>query len=211
MSTNLLNKEYKDISGYNEMKFIKNKYDDSRKFIFVHIPKNGGSSLERMLNLGGGIFSIKDFSTVINIDDYYKFTIVRNPFDKMVSAFTYLRSGKQPVDKPYFDIIIKYKDVNDFLKNYLSIDNNLFKIAHFTPQNLWLKINGVNKMDYVGRLEDYNNSVKTIFTNINVNINNITHTNKSNRGDYKGYFNDESIEIMNRLYKDDLNEFGYEY
>lgn len=211
MNTNTLKQERNDLSGYNEMKFIKNKYNENKKYIFVHIPKNGGSSLERMLNLGGGIFSIKDFSTVINIDDYYKFTIVRNPFDKMVSAFTYLRSGKERVDRPYFNIVKDYKDVNDFLKNYLSVDDNLFKIAHFTPQNLWLKINGVNKMDYVGRLENYNDSVKTIFDNINVNLNNVIHTNKSNRGGYKEYFNDESIEIMNKLYKDDLKEFGYGY
>lgn len=211
MNTKLLKEEPNELSGYNEMRFIKNKYNDEQKFIFVHIPKNGGSSLTHMLSMGGGIFTIKDFSTVLNIDDYYKFTIVRNPFDKIVSAFTYLRSGKEPVDRPFYDITTKFKDVNDFIINYLNVGDNLYKIAHFTPQNLWLKINGVNKMDYIGRLEDYDESVKTICDSIGVNIKSVIHTNKSNRGEYRKYFNDESVKIMNNLYKDDLKEFGYEY
>lgn len=202
----------KDIGGYNEMKFLPNKYNENKKFIFVHIPKNGGSSIERMLGMGGGIFSVKDFASELDINKYYKFGFVRNPFDRLVSAYTYLKSGKELVDRHFYNIVTKYPTINNFIIDFLNKEDNLYKIPHFTPQHLWLKLDGEYVMDYIGKVENYNESVKEIFSAIGLkHTQNIVHTNKSNRGDYRNYFNDETVEIVSNLYFEDMSDFNYKF
>mgnify|MGYP000120832101 CR=1 FL=1 len=69
------------------------------KTIFVHNPRAGGSSLERYLGLKyafgksiGGHATIKDFEKKFPLSEYYKFVIIRNPWDRFVSSYLHLKS-----------------------------------------------------------------------------------------------------------------------
>ena len=69
------------------------------KTIFIHIPKNAGTSIEEYFgnnsfkvqpNKHDNIYDIKKmFPNPYN--NYRKFTVIRNPYDKMVSWYFYLR------------------------------------------------------------------------------------------------------------------------
>ena len=72
---------------------------DEHKAIFIHIPKNAGTSIETLF--ANSSFRIQPYKHA-NIheikrkflelyDSHRKFTIVRNPYDKMVSWYFYLK------------------------------------------------------------------------------------------------------------------------
>jgi hypothetical protein len=73
--------------------FKTNMINNEYKFIFMHITKTGGSSIEKLFNYEG----IKHQRPIelINIlgqttwDSYFKFTFVRNPWDRTVSEYFY--------------------------------------------------------------------------------------------------------------------------
>ena len=81
---------------------------NKHKIIFVHIPKTGGTSIEKALKLtsrekGYGVNKEKkavqhyDYNEYRNslgsekFDKYYKFTISRNPYEKVISEFFWLK------------------------------------------------------------------------------------------------------------------------
>ena len=75
--------------GRNEVLSLRS-YDEY-KCIFVHVPRTGGVAIAKSLfgNLGGSHISISLYRKVFSdvFDGYYKFTFVRNPWDRLVSAY----------------------------------------------------------------------------------------------------------------------------
>ena len=74
---------------------------EEHKTIFIHIPKNAGTAIETLF--GNSSFKIqppkhaniheikKTFPEIY--DSYSTFTIIRNPYDKMVSWYFYLKDN----------------------------------------------------------------------------------------------------------------------
>ncbi len=191
-------------------------YDDLR-CIFVHIPKNAGVSVCQALFgcLAGGHLTARTYRVIFGperYDSYYKFTFVRNPWDRLVSSYTFLKhGGYNDQDASWSrEHLSAHRDFRSFVRNSLTPEM-IYAKQHFIPQ--WEYVvdrRGKNAMDFLGRFEALEADVNHVAQRLGVNMN-LPRTNTSPRGDYRTYYDDPCAEIVARLYARDIEMFGYKF
>lgn len=191
---------------------------DKRRAIFVHIPKCAGVAVKRALfqNLSGGHTKLPTYCRVFEprlFLAYFKFTFVRNPWDRLVSAYHFLREGGYgDADKAWFERELgMYADFDDFVRNWLRVEN-LHKHIHFCPQGEFLedKNNSGVRVDYVGFYENIENDFNYIARRLGVD-NYLKKGNTSAHRSYKNYYSDTTREIVHGIYSKDIERFGYDF
>ena len=107
--------------------------------IFIHIPKTAGISVTQALfgNYADGHTTIKNYKKKFlpqTVEKYFKFTFVRNPYDRLYSAYNFLKKGGMNAeDKQWADSnISEYNDFEDFVFNWLTKEN-AYGRTHFVP------------------------------------------------------------------------------
>jgi len=189
------------------------------KFIFIHIPKTSGNSLSLFLkdfidnkvlqkssNMGEkqGIsilcekkkecikhVDIKYYENTYGekINDYFKFTIVRNPYDRMLS-FYFFSKGKNNQKFKRNQYINFIKKNESFQYKYI---DNTFYIIHF--ENL---INELKNIECFKKIVDFNN-----YPTLNASSN--------SKRNYNEIYDKELKDLVFNKYKKDFELFGYEY
>ena len=183
------------------------------QIIYIHIPKTGGLYLCKSIygNYGLGHHFYPYYQKVFKkrISKYFVFTVVRNPYNRLISAINYLNSGG--INNIHKDWKEKYgleKDINSFLlKNLEELVSN---DEHFFPQFKFIEINNAipETLDYIGKYEDFNkvkqkiNSIKKIFFPLN-------KINSSKKYFSVAELSNGSIKLINRLYHEDFINFNY--
>lgn len=191
---------------------------DDTKSIFIHIPKCAGVSVSEALygNLAGGHTTLEEYLGVFepkNIESYFKFTFTRNPWDRLVSAYYFLKKGGWgEQDILFFEKELQnYSSFEDFVLNWVN-ENNIWKYHHvFRPQSHYIldKRNKV-KLDFVGRLENIDNDFRYICNKLNLECQ-LPHSNKSQHKDYRQYYNAETANIISEVYAKDISLLKYEF
>jgi hypothetical protein len=214
---------------------ISNKH----KCIFIHIPRTGGTSIENTIwpkvskrqekDLWNGFiddynnkyqtgglqhllgYQIKNIVGPEVYNDYYKFTIVRNPYDKIVSQFFYINKRKD------LQTFLAHNKGDEF-KFYL---DKIAKKKHvqWEPQvNFVLDENGETIVDFIGKFENFNNEVTKVLEKTGLDKKyfglvkrSIPHINQTVRNNYQTYYDDESKEMVEQLFKKDLEFFNYKF
>ena len=93
--------------------------------IFVHVPRTGGFALAKSLfgNAGGSHITVRQYREIFDheFSSYFKFAIVRNPFDRLVSAYRYIMDGGGKVqhDLAMQRKIRPYGRFSDFVRSCL--------------------------------------------------------------------------------------------
>lgn len=170
---------------------------DYCKCIFVHITKTAGCSITRALGAhdnGNPHRDIGQYSKQIDLSRYWIWAIVRNPWDRMVSEYSYQRQRR------------------DGKKTRLSFEQYLKK-AHckqVCSQMHWLTINGQNQANFIGRFEYLYDSVSYAFKRIGIKAM-LPHLNKSAHRDYRTHYTDRTAEIVARKHALDIVKFGYRF
>lgn len=211
---------------------------DSLKAIFVHVPKTGGVSIDRYLvancNLTGftGHHSVKVLKQKFPeaFDNYYKFAFVRNPWDRIVSAFFFLtQGGYSKIDKVIIEKYIAKYDGN-FTKFILDLPNNLhfvhapesiqeecadglpFETSHFIEQSYWICDQSDNvAVDFIGRFESFEADFQRVCEALTIPYRELIKSNSSSHMPYQACYTPETAEIVARLYKSDIARFKYTF
>ena len=93
-------------------------------YCFIHIPKNGGSSVEKIIYKNHLIKHRKwhEFYAMspTQYEKWIKFCVIRNPIDRFLSSYDYLKNaGRNPVDAEIGRRFVKpTKDVNEFIHKF---------------------------------------------------------------------------------------------
>ena len=203
---------------------------DSRKFIFIHIYKNAGTSIANALapfslsrwrllctrvlwrfNVDTNIdhppyhghITASDLIEAIGrrkFDSYFSFAFVRNPWAWQVSLYTYMM--KEP-DHYQHQLV---RDLGSF-DNY---------IRWRCAQKLRLQRDFVCAEDnevlvaYVGRFERLHADFHTVCSRIGVSVS-LPKLNVSNAVPYQQFYNQETRELVRQIFEADVELFGYKF
>lgn len=190
----------------------------NNKCILVHVPKCAGVSIKKAIfgrDRVGGHKTLDQYCHIFGpneITKYYKFTIVRNPFDRLVSAFFFLsKGGLNEADRKWaMDNISEFEDFRAFVKKWLD-KSNIREYHHFRPQYFYfLDRHKKLKVDYFAFFENIDEDLEHIANNIGKNIY-LGKTNTSGHDNYMKYYDDETIEIVSNVYSEDLKLLEYSF
>jgi len=181
-------------------------------YIFVHINKTAGTSVGRAIGL-----PVKDHLTAKEIigrigkqnwNSAYKFTVIRNPWDKVVSLYEYRRKkNKTQIASGGIRFTEWVKLTHTENRNPFYYNN----VKSFQPQVEWLKDDeGDITIDFVARFETLGADFEQIREAIGCAAE-LPHLNASSRKSYRDYYTDETREIVARWYREDIEFFNYAF
>lgn len=200
---------------------------DKYKTIFVHIPKTGGTSIEKVFfndlkfkdfgldskeNLFYQHFTpsellAKGFIDQTQHDNYYKFTFVRNPWDRMVSEY-FFQIKNVPILRrlSFTDFIYETKKVLNGQKSLLDDAWGINK--HLEPQINFIKN---EKIDFIGRFESLERDFVKICKTINHPVTQLKKENSTEHFHYSHYYDTKTMRLVEDLYREDIEYFGYNF
>ena len=133
--------------------------------------------------------------------EYFKFCAIRNPFDQVVSEY-FWRSSRWTKFKGYtFEQYIKHIDKRNYSYNWdtMAIDDKL-------------------TFDFYIRFENLEDDVKEVCKRLNIQGFESQHLPKYKSGyrppnskDYRKIYNEKTKMIIERIYKKELDAFGYTF
>jgi chondroitin 4-sulfotransferase 11 len=205
---------------------ISHKY----KCIFVHIPKCGGTSIEDVLWPGprsvqdlwkGQIDDVNKYQTggmqhlfARHIREevgeevfrsYFKFALVRNPWDKVMSQFVRTKYRRGDLRKKLG--VRKSVDLAAYLNAIRKVTNVQWEAQHKFLEDE----NGDLIVDHIGRFEQIDKEFDFICETIGLPKVPLPHMKKSERSHYRDYYDAETRQAAAEIYSEDIEKFGYEY
>jgi hypothetical protein len=208
-----------------------------RQFIFVHIPKTGGTALAMALEgraraddilLGdtpkaqrrkhrlkgvqargrlwkhATLADIDGLVSAAQIAESFCFTLVRNPWDRMVSYYHWLRM--QGFDHPAV-ALAKALDFSGFLNHPQTLAS-----LRAWPYGRYMKdVGGVERCQAFIRLEHFDADAAPLWAHLGFRLT-LERVNASVRdANYRRYYNDSDANLLAEYCAQDVTRFGYSF
>ena len=183
--------------------------------IYVHIPKNAGTSIARALEMprSGGKPDIKkhypadQIQMAIDPDLWakaFRFCFVRNPWDRTFSHYRYrVRKGRidEESHRDSFEAWLRYE-----FQERRRAKNNL------RPQLHWIRnTEGVVDMSFIGRFERLQEDFAHICDHFQIQAS-LPHKLASHpKLDYRDQYTEEMAAIVQEFFREDIEYFGYRF
>jgi hypothetical protein len=140
--------------------------------------------------------------------DHYKFAFVRNPWDRLVSGWLdkVARPRAHPI--PFAAQLKSGATFRDFVEHCASADLDTCD-HHFRRQ---CRLIDLNHIDFIGRLEHYEDDLVEVARTLGLPVSSIPRKNVSeSRQQYRAYYDEDTRELVARLYSVDIQMFGYSF
>lgn len=184
----------------------------SHKILFIHIPKCGGTSIEKFFQMQSAslFFMEKDIYKIDGVsyapqhltpkqlkaypfwNEYFKFTIVRNPYHRVLSEYLWTKN-KPDLNK-----------FNNWLDTYYSVIDKDHKLSQVDYLD--------NDIDMIIKLENINKEFDILLDKINWQGDRTLYKhNSTNSSNHYNLLNDETKSKIYNLYKEDFKQLNYDY
>lgn len=200
---------------------------NKHKITFLHIGKTGGFSVEKALGLPPKDYRVFDKEYVYGLNKgvmtqharlpyiqshmtdiqktYKVFTVIRNPWYRMVSAFYYLYHGHMK----------KFGSFDDWLihKHNMVTKNKYREGSHYTPQIEFTHVDGEQVADYILRTEQLSRDWEHFCFQTNIESDELPNTNVSNlrKKPYLDHYDDNTKDMVHEMYAEEIQHFNYKY
>jgi Sulfotransferase family len=195
-----------------------------KRFLFVHIPKTAGNSIQSVLRdysedqlvalrkeqdgierfgLRNAKYKTKKHSKLSEYYDalgdeqfrnLYKFTCVRNPWDRMVSYyFTPTQNTETWNRKKFRETISKAVSVADYLRLHNGEEDSFANV------------------DYIMKFENLVDDFRAVCEAINISPPTLPQYNRSSREHYSKYYDDELRDLVGARFAPEIERFGYTF
>jgi hypothetical protein len=195
-----------------------------KRFLFVHIPKTAGNSIQSVLRgysedelvalrgeqdgverfgLRNPKYKIKKHSTLAEYRDaigetqfgnLYRFTCVRNPWDRMVSYYFTPTQKTEAWDRTKFrKVISRALSAADYLR------------LNKGEEDPFANVN------YIMRFENLAHDFRTVCAALDVSPTTLPQYNRSSREHYSRYYDDELRELVRTRFAAEIERFGYTF
>lgn len=195
-----------------------------KNFLFIHVPKTGGNSVQNILRnysedkvvtltpLQDGLerfevrnndYSITKHSTYSDykreiepelFEGLFKFAVVRNPWDRVISHyFSPHRGFVQWSREDFIDFIPEVEPI----RTYICPKNSVADLGCF--------------MDFILRFESLEQDLLNISKKLNIDFNSLPHRNKSFKKPYRSYYDDELKNIIYNKFEEEIEFFKYQF
>jgi len=123
-----------------------------RRLLFIHVPRNGGTSVSTALY--GGMMRHKTALFYQTVDpEFFKqarpFTTLRDPFQRFISAYWYIRNGGGSDIKLgawFADSCRNIESVDDLLSHIESNQRDIFSLDHVVRPQVWYLRDAQNRL-----------------------------------------------------------------
>lgn len=204
------------------------------KAIYVHIPRTGGTFLrqyfkthcdEDIVQIGHSTLS--ELRQVdIDLNDFYRFAVIRNPFDWYVSRYFYFKripAVEGGVSKGC-DAGLK----NDhFTNKFPTFKHHIMYGFEFDEIGFWLsdrykymcRVNGKDKLTHICYFENLAESIIQLLKEYDITPSKtcsefqgeVGKLNNTKHKHYSKYYTDDLIELVREKDKFIIDKFGYEF
>lgn len=187
--------------------------DKKNGFIFIHIIKTGGTSINKFFRPKGRQRHLRiSYYKRRNkkaFNSLFKFTFVRNPWDKMVSQYFYIKRKKPKYRKSFEEFICDF----DLCPEKANLRRKCVPIQYQPVQYPWItNENGDLMVDFVGRFENIEEDFNKVLKEINYKGNKkLSHLNRTKHEHYSNYYNEKTKKIVEKKFKKDIEMFSYEF
>lgn len=194
----------------------------AREVIFIHVPKAAGSSLKTEIYgaPGGGHRRIAEFAA-FDLDRtrrFFKCGFVRNPWDRLMSAYFYLRQGEGTSgrDNRFAAAhLARHADFEGFVR---ALEDPGYRRAvmaydHFRTQSHWICYPGQTShaLDFLGRFERFDEDLAALRSRLGLPERPAPRARPSRHPPYQEVYTPQSRDIVARLYAPDIALLGYRF
>jgi hypothetical protein len=178
-------------------------------FAFVHINKCGGSSVEIALGIQKDHASARTMRNAMGDDEWarrFTFSLVRNPFDRVVSIYYYrVRARIAGLEDRHVNInqwIAKVWDDRDpaYLDDALLLG----------PAEDWLCEDGALMVDFVGKLETLDEDWKVVTDRLGIDKS-LERVNRNARPPYRDVLDTTARAVIEKSFRADFERYGYDW
>lgn len=178
-----------------------------KNFVFIHVPKTAGTSIEYVDWIGSSIdkhgtlddlYDFTDKTPEIDMNNMFKFGFVRDPFTRFMSG----------VVNHVFNSDITDAEITKFILEEVNFD----KFVVLKQQNKFLTSQrGRKHIDFIGRFENLQNDFNHVCRILGQPETPLGHQMQGHEVDYNALYTPETREKVINYYKKDFELFGYAY
>ena len=190
--------------------------------VFIHVPKTAGVSITRAI-YHRTVWCHFTLPQLLKYGDedivkLPRFAIVRNPWDRAVSAYHFAKLGGTP-GGAQMQHKQRYRDddfetFDTFVRQYLAV-NDVWKLdGVFRPQSYYLGPPAPDSFDYIGDFDYMPETEQWLNQKLGRPVR-LSHSNATDdakyQAKYRTFYSRETRKIVAEAYRCDIDRFGFEF